>query len=137
MEVIDGGSTVTLDVPERPFEVAVIVALPGKTPTTKPVLLTVAMLGEPELQVAVLVIVCDPPLLTVHVAASCCVWPTPMLPVAGVTATPEQFAVSVKKSPQPINNAPAITSERIAISDRRLMVPQNVWISTGYLIQKV
>lgn len=124
MEVKEGGLTVIFDVPDSPFELAVIVALPGVTPTTKPVLLTVAMLGEPELQVAVFVIVCDPPVLTVHVAASCCVWPTPMLPVVGLTATPEQFAVSVKKSPQPISNAPAITSERIAISDRRLMIPQ-------------
>src|SRR5581483_6863669 len=137
IEVNDGGLTVIFDVPDSPFELAVIVALPGVMPTTKPVLLTVAMLGEPELQVAVLVIVWDPPVLIVHVAASCWVCPTPILPVVGVMATPLQFPVSVKKSPQPMSDAPAMTSVQMAISDRLLMVPQNVSMLTGYLIPKV
>jgi len=124
IDVNDGGFTVTLDDPVKPFELAEMVVLPGVMPTTKPVLVTVAMLGVLELQLAVLVMVCEFPALTVQVAVNCWVWPTPMLPVVGVTLTPVQLPVSVKKSPQPISDAPATTSIKIAISDRVLMVPQ-------------
>ena len=127
IEVSDGGFTVTLDDPERPLELAEMVALPGETPTTKPVPLTVAILGVLELQVAVFVIVWgEPPLLVVQVAAICCVCPTPTLPVLGVTLTAVQLLVDVKKSPQPTSHAAATRSAKIAISDRVLMVPQKL-----------
>jgi hypothetical protein len=57
IDKIDGGFTVKLAVPVNPLEVAVMLALPGIRPTANPALFTVATVGVPEDQVAVLVMV--------------------------------------------------------------------------------
>jgi len=68
-------------------ELAVIMDVPAATPVASPPgLLIVAVPGVPEVHVTREVMISVPPLLYVPVATYCCVAPTAILAVAGVTA---------------------------------------------------
>jgi hypothetical protein len=80
------GATATVAVPERPSLVAVIVADPGATAVTSPVLDTVATV-VPELDHVTVRPSRAAPLADCGVAVSCAIPPTKICAVAGVTTT--------------------------------------------------
>src|SRR5580658_4656407 len=110
------GAAVTfrIAVPVIVPELAVIMDVPAATPVASPPgLLIVAVAGVPELQVTREVITTVLPLLYVPVATYCCVPPTAMLAVAGVTAI--EVSVVLLLLPQAANeNARTITVAKSA-----------------------
>jgi hypothetical protein len=86
-EVIDGTATVIVAEPEIEPDLAVIVALPTFAAVTIPPVVMVAIVVSDEFHVALALRSCVVPLLKLPVAASCFVWPTPIVAVAGVTVT--------------------------------------------------
>ncbi len=81
-----GAVTVSVVEPAIPPSVALIVEAPAFTPFAKPPVVIVATPGADEPHVTVLVRFCVLPPLYVPVAVNCCVAPTAMEGLAGVTA---------------------------------------------------
>jgi hypothetical protein len=118
--VATGGiTTVTPAVPVFPSTVAVIVALPGPTPVTTPVLLTVAIAWD-ELVQATVRLVSVFPFASFGVAVSDAVCPT-MMSVPGLDTATDATAGGPEESPLHAANA-TVQSETSASRVRIVIV---------------